>query len=332
MKGERAGAAAFTRSVPRPGGESMATVGDFYFPSASGRDRVHCRSWTPDGAVRGAVQLVHGVAEHIGRYGAFGAYLAAHGFAAVGDDHLGHGLTAADESDRGWFAESDGWEKLVRDEWTLRGRIAARYPGVPIVLFGHSMGSFLARELIARYPAGYAACILSGTGHTPVTVCRLGRVLTGLTIALRGGRYRSEALQRLAFRRYLRGVEDPVGPYAWMCRDETVVRAFDADPLCGFTGTAEPMHEMLLGLAHIARPAHMRRMDPALPVLIASGGADPVGGWGRGVRTVARRFRRAGMTDVTVKLYPGARHEIINELNKCEVYDDLLRWLEAAMK
>ncbi len=318
--------------ISASGGEGVVTVSAFDFPSASGRDRIRCRAWTPDGTVRGAVQLVHGVAEHTGRYGAFGETLAAHGYAVVGDDHLGHGLTAADASERGWFAESDGWEKLLRDERTLRNIIAAKYPGVPIILFGHSMGSFLARELIARCPGDYAGCVLSGTGHTPVIVCRLGRVLTGLTIRLRGGRYRSEALQRLAFGRYLRGVENPVGPYAWMCRDEAVVRAFDDDPLCGFTGTAELMHEMLKGLEHIARPSLMRRVNPALPVLIVSGGADPVGGWGRGVRTVAERLRRAGMTDVTLKLYPGARHELVNELNRDEVYADLLRWLEAAVE
>lgn len=310
----------------------MAGSEDFTFPSASGRNDIHGRIWLPAGAPRGVVVIVHGVAEHIGRYGEFADYLTEHGLAAAGDDHLGHGLSVNDPSELGWFAGEDGWNLLIRDEKTLRDRMAARFPGLPLILLGHSMGSFIARTYICAYPGDYDLCVLTGTGHTPGALCALGRALARREIRLHGGKFRSEALQKLAFGRYLRGIENPGGPYDWTCRDEAVRQAYARDPLCGGTATAELMYEMLGGLALIGRKSHMEKTPKDLPMLLLSGAEDPVGGWGRGVGTVYRRLLAAGVRDVTLRLYPGARHEVLNELNRGEVWSDLLRWIDERLE
>lgn len=306
----------------------MAKITDFHFPSVAEGHNIHCRMWSPVSEPVGVVQIVHGVAEHIGRYNDFAEFLAEHGYVAVGDDHLGHGLTINEDSEKCWFDETDGWKKIVQDEKTLRDRIRERFPELPLILLGHSMGSFMARTYIGWYPDDFDACILSGTGHTPGAVCRAGRMLARREIRRHGSKFRSPLLQNMAFGRYLKGIEKPIGQNDWICRDEAVIRAYDADPLCGTPGTAELMNEMMLGLEEIGNNSHIMKMKKDLPVLFIAGEADPVGNWGKGVRTVFDRFKSIGMQDVTIKMYPGARHEVLNELNKEEVWNDVLNWLE----
>ena len=307
----------------------MVKQDNYSFSSSDGVHSIHVRAWEPEQAPRAAVQLVHGVAEHIGRYDAFASFLAENGIAAAGTDHLGHGLTAQDESERGWFAETDGWNKIVLDERSMHDILRSRYPGIPLILLGHSMGSFMARTYIGRFPQDFDLCILSGTGHTPGLVCRAGMALARSEIRKHGSKYRSKRLQDIAFGSYLRGIEDPLGPNDWICRDKDVIRAYDADPLCGFAGTAGLMYDMMSGLALIGSPSHIAKMDKSMPVLFISGEADPVGGWGKGVRQAEERFRRAGMRDVQALFYPDMRHEVLNEIGKEQVWQDVLGWIDA---
>ena len=306
----------------------MVKIRDFTFPSADGVHAIHCRQWLPEGDVRMAVQLVHGVAEHIRRYDAFATYLAQHGIAVTGDDHLGHGESIRDDTELGWFGEKDGWKYLVEDEKTLCDLLKEQFPAVPLVLFGHSMGSFIARTYLGSHPGDHDGCVLSGTGAQPAAVCAAGKLLAGREIKSKGSKYRSPMLQKMAFGGYLKGIENPIGANDWICRDEAVIRAYDADPLCGFTATAGLMRDMMEGLAIIGRADHMALMDKSMPVLFIAGSADPVGAWGKGVEKVAAAFQKAGMEDVTVKLYPGCRHEVLNELDKDTVWADVLAWLE----
>ena len=305
----------------------MVKITDFKFASANGVNDVHGRMWMPNGAVRGVVQIVHGVAEYVERYHDFASYLAENGYLVAGDDHLGHGYTARDESELGWFGEKDGWLTLVKDEKRLRDLLTQWYPGVPMVLLGHSMGSFIARTYICLHPGDFDACILSGTGYQAGIVARLGMMLAKREIAKNGSRCRSAALKKIAFGGYLKGIDNPIGENDWINRDENAIRQYDADPLCGFTPTAGLMYDMMSGLDMICRDKYLEQMDKTMPVLFISGDADPVGAWGRGVRQTAKRFRWVSMHDVTVKLYPGARHEVLSELNRREVWSDVLTWL-----
>lgn len=310
----------------------MAKITDFHFSSANGSTSIHCRMWSPETEPRGVVQIVHGISEHIGRYHDFACFLAENGFIAAGDDHLGHGLSVSGESDLGWIAEKDGWDLIIRDEKTLRDRLREEYPGLPMILLGHSMGSFMARTYIGLYPDDFDMCILSGTGHTPQLFCRAGRMIAQREIRRHGGRFRSRLLLQIAFGSYLRGIKDPIGPFDWICRDENVIREYMRDPLCGADATAELIYELLVGLEMIAGSKHMQKMKKDLPILFISGMEDPVGSCGREVRTVFKRFRSIGMRDVTIKLYPEDRHEVLNELNKQEVYADVLAWIEKRLK
>lgn len=305
----------------------MVKITDFHFLSTNGKNEIHCRQWIPSGAIKGVVQIVHGVAEYIERYHDFACFLAENGYLVAGDDHLGHGYTASSE-DLGWFGETDGWMTIVEDEKKLRDLLKTWYPSVPMTLLGHSMGSFMARTYLGLWPADFDMCILSGTGWQPAIVCGAGLMMANREIKAHGTRYRSEGLQNLAFGTYLNKIENPIGKNDWINRDESAIRQYDADPLCGFVGTAGLMRDMMQGLSIICRDGHMEKMNKALPVLFIAGDADPVGAYGRGVRKTAARFRWVAMRDITVKLYPGARHEVLSELNRREVWCDVLSWIK----
>lgn len=310
----------------------MVRITDFQFTSTNGERDLHCRQWIPDGPIKGVVQIVHGVAEYIERYHDFAVFLASNGYVAVGDDHLGHGYSASRDFPLGWFGEQNGWMTIVQDEKKLHDLLIDWYPGVPMILLGHSMGSFMARTYIGLWPNDYDLCILSGTGWQPGIVCKAGLAMANREIKTHGSLYRSDFLQNLAFGSYLKKIENPIGKNDWINRSESEIRRYDADPLCGFTGTAGLMRDMMYGLSLICRDSHIEKMNKNVPVLFISGDADPVGNWGKGVKKTAARFRWLAVRDVTVKLYPGARHEVISELNHQEVWCDVLNWIQSKTK
>lgn len=307
----------------------MIKICDLRFKSSDGIHEIHGRQWIPEGKIKGVVQIVHGVAEYIQRYQDFAAFLANQGYVTVGDDHLGHGYSVSGPSELGWFAEKDGWKRIVEDEKKLRDLMRGLYPDVPMILMGHSMGSFMARTYLGWYPGDFDACILSGTGWQSALICAAGRAMAKAEIEKYGSRAHSEKLQALAFGSYLKGIENPIGKNDWICRDEAVIRRYDSDPLCGFEASAGLMYDMMSGLSIICRDSHLEKMKKDLPILFLSGEADPVGGWGKGVKKAAARFRWVAMRDVSVKLYPEARHEMLNEWNRKEVWNDILQWLKS---
>ena len=306
----------------------MVTTEEFHFPSSDGVHTVAAVRWLPAERPRAVVQLVHGISEHMGRYAPFARFLAEHGFAVVGHDHLGHGRTAAGPEEYGWFGEKDGWRHVVKDVRALRELAGAEYPGVPYFLMGHSMGSFVVRGYLMFWPGTVDGAILSGTGQEPPLTVAAGRALSALLIRLKGSRARSGLMDSLSVGRY-NGQFKPARTSAdWISRDTAVVDAYCADPLCRFLPTVGMYHDMMVGLQLLAKPANLRRMDPDTPVYFFSGDRDPVGANGAGVKKVAGWFKDAGVRDLTVKLYPEGRHEMLNETNRQEVWDDVLSWLE----
>ncbi len=300
----------------------MGNRREFTFPSSDGIHRVHAVLWLPDGPPRGVVQLVHGICEYILRYEPFAQFLAGHGFIVTGHDHLGHGLTASGPEEYGYFTD---WWDLVRDVRALRCRVGEEHEGLPYFLLGHSMGSFVARTYLIDYPGTVDGCILSGTGQeSPVTVA-LGRLLTGLSNPRRVNRL----FYALSIGAYNAKFKPARTGADWICRDPAVVDAYLADPLCNFKTTAGMNHAMMRGLQWVGNRKNLRRMDRDTPVYFFAGDADPVGAMGKAVVKVAGWFREAGVKDVTVKLYPGGRHEMLNETNREEVWADTLAWLEA---
>ncbi|MBR3861022.1 MAG: lysophospholipase [Oscillospiraceae bacterium] len=306
----------------------MPRFSDFTFLSCDGQTPIHVRRCQPEGAVRGLVQIAHGIAEYAARYDAFAAFLADHGFLVVANDHLGHGQSIADPDALGFFAAHNGWALAVDDMHRLYEQIHGEYPDLPYFLFGHSMGSFLTRSYLIRYPTGLRGAVLSGTGQQPAVILAGGRVLSALEVRRRGPRFHSEALNRMAFGNYNRPFEPRRTDFDWLSRDAAQVDRYVADPLCGFVPSAGLLHDMMEGIHFNQKPANLARMDKALPVLFLSGDMDPVGAEGKGVRNAFASFQKAGMRELRLKLYPGGRHEMLNETNRNEVFQDVLAWLE----
>ena len=273
----------------------MCQFQQFRFPSSDGSSSCYAGAWLPPEEPRGVVQIVHGVGEHIGRYETAARFLTRQGFLVCGEDHLGHGNTVQDGR-YGAFAPQNGWKLVVADIARLRRIQGEKHPGVPYFLLGHSMGSFLTRTYLIDHPGTVDGAILSGTGQEPAPLVAFGKLLAGLECRRLGYDGVSPLVDRLSLGAYNRRFRDMMG-----------------------------------GLQYIARRENLARMDPDTPVYFFSGDQDPVGGMGKGVRKVYAMFQAAGCRDVTLKLYPGGRHEMFNELDRQQVFDDLLAWLEAHM-
>ena len=306
----------------------MTKFSEFTFPSKDGVHRCHASLWEPDGAPRAVVQIVHGVAEYAGRYDHFAQYLAGHGLVVCGEDHLGHGKTV-DDGKYGYFGKRDGWTLVTADVRQLRVLMGEKFPGVPYFLLGHSMGSFLARTYLCAYPGTVNGCILSGTGQEKPALVAAGKAVASAVCALRGPEAVSALVDNLSLGAYNKQFAPNRTTADWICRDEAVVDAYLKDPFCTFKPTAGMFRDMMGGLQYISSQEALSRMDPSTPVYLFSGDRDPVGANGAGVKKVAGLFRQYGVKDVTVKLYPGGRHEMLNETNKEQVYADTSAWLEA---
>lgn len=307
----------------------MPSFNDFYFNSSTGKNRIHVRRCVPDGEVRAVVQIMHGIAEHISRYDDFMAFLASNGFVAVGTDHLGHGQSIEKPEQMGFFAEKNGWDYILKDEEILRLAMKQTYPNVPFVLFGHSMGSFMARTHIIRYPGGFDAAIISGTGNQGAALVNSGLFMGNLVTALKGAHHYSKFLNKLAFGSYNKIYENPRTEYDWLTRDTEVVDKYIADPLCGFIPSCSLFRDMMTGVKFITNVNNLKSMKKDMPVYFMSGDKDPVGECGKGVKLAYENFKKAGMKDVYIKLYKDGRHEMLNEINKAEVYADILAWINS---
>ena len=298
---------------------------DIWYNSC-GMGRIHACRWTPEGEVKAVLQIVHGIAEFVERYDDFANYLNRLGILVVAEDHMGHGQSINNGGLQGYF--HGGWFAAVADTYQLLKDTKAEFPEVPYILFGHSMGSFMARTILCKYPdSGIDAAIICGTGWQPAfALPALAKVIDA--VAKKNGEEKpNETLQNMVFGSYNKKVEHPRTAFDWLSRDKAQVDAYIAHPLCGFTASAGLLRDMMLGIAYIERKDSLSAMKKDLPVFFIAGGDDPVGSYGKGVRQAADAFKKAGMTDVSVRLYPLGRHEILNEINKEEVYEDVAQWI-----
>ncbi len=299
---------------------------DFWYGS-KGAGRIHAFRWTPEGEPRAIVQILHGIAEFAERYDTFAQYLNSRGILVVAEDHMGHGQSINGAGIRGYF--HGGWFTAVEDSMQLLKDTRAQFPDVPYILFGHSMGSFMARTVLYKYPdCGLTGAVICGTGWQ--SILGLPVVIKAVEAVCKksGETNPNEKLQNLVFGSYNKRVEHPRTPFDWLTRDAKIVDAYAAHPLCGFTASAGLLRDMLQGMYAIEQKENLAKMNPKLPVFFVAGGDDPVGSYGKGVHTCAEAFRKAGMEDVSVRIYPLCRHEILNEINKEEIFEDVLQWIE----
>ena len=305
----------------------MPSFQDFYFQSSTGRTSIHALKCVPDSKPRAAVQIAHGIAEHIDRYRPFMEFLADNGFVVAGNDHLGHGKSIRVPEEQGFFAEKDGWWRVVDDMDKMHDIMSKEYPELPYVLFGHSMGSFLTRTYLIKHPDKYDGVILSGTGHQSPALVLGGNAAASVMAKLNGAMGDGAKLDSLAFGTYLNKIENPRTKFDWLSRDTEQVDKYIADPLCGFVGKIGLYRDMMQGIKFITDKKNIAQMNKEKPVYFMSGDGDPVGDYGKGVERAYKAFCDAGLHDVFMRLYPGGRHEMLNETNKEQVYQDILNWL-----
>lgn len=300
---------------------------EFTYPSA-GKGSLHAYMWMPEGKPAGIVQLVHGIAEYLPRYEDFAAFLNSKGFLVCGEDHMGHGASIGKGDTQGYF--TGGWLAAVKDTHTLYEKMSSEYPDVPYFLLGHSMGSFMVRTFLYTYPeTKLSGALVSGTAWQPGIVLAAGKTMCRLQANKLGWDKVSPTLTKMMFGSYCKGFEDVKSPYDWLSSVREVVEKYEKDPLCGFDATIGLSYDMLLGIEMNQKKENLAKMPKSLPVYFYAGDKDPVGADGKGVKRSYAAFKKIGMTDVSLKLYPNGRHEMHNEVNRAEVYEDVLKWIES---
>lgn len=301
------------------------TLREKRFPSATGLCDIRYRMWVPEDP-HAALQITHGMAEHIDRYDEFASFLAENGVLVYGNDIASHGKSIADGVPKGYFGEKNGWDAIVQDMRTMRELVKKDYPAIPFILMGHSMGSFLARTYAGRNGEDFDAFIFSGTaGANPVIP--IAKLIAKSEIKKTGGKQPSMTLFNMSFGSYNNAFKPNRTVNDWLSRDEAKVDAYVADENCGFPFTAYAMYDVFTGLSEISNEKWAKRV-PKRPILVFSGAMDPVGSKGKGVKQVHRWLVKTGH-EAELKLYEGGRHEMLNEINRKEVYDDVLLFINA---
>jgi alpha-beta hydrolase superfamily lysophospholipase len=295
---------------------------------ASDGTSLHVHAFTPPQTARAVVQISHGMGEHSARYGRLAQALCEAGFAVYASDHRGHGKTAQRSDELGYFADERGFRTVVYDQITLLEEAQARHPGAPLFLFGHSMGSYVARGVAFRRGAALAGLVLSGTSHDHPLAYVPPRLIIAAERARLGKRGTSALIRKLTFDAFNKRIPSPRTSFDWLSRDASEVDKYIADPLCGFECSTQLWHDLLGGLIQICTPRNIALMPKTLPVLVLAGQHDPVNSGLVGIKKLQTAFEQAGMQALTVRVYPGARHELVNETNRAEVTADLIAWLE----
>jgi len=298
-----------------------------YYESRSQTQKVHAMKWIPSGEIKAILIIAHGMAEYIERYDAFATYLAERGILVAGCDYIGHGKSVVGLELYGYFCPRDPATVVVRDVHRLKKIIQEEYPGLPQVIMGHSFGSFVVRNYLHRYGTGIDGAILMGTGMPPKTLISASRFLANIQATFVGADKPGHFLNKLAFDGYNKRIKDAGSSFSWLSVNKENVDKYDNDPLCGFLFTINGFQTMSEMIYRIHNPKDMGNIPEDLPILLIAGSEDPVGDYGEGVKRAKRSLVKAGLRDVSHKLYPWGRHEILHEDEKEEVYTDIISWL-----
>jgi alpha-beta hydrolase superfamily lysophospholipase len=297
------------------------------FVSSDGIEIKYLR-WLPESKPRAVLQIVHGMAEYAARYQEFANFLNQKGFAVYADDHRGHGLTAGSIENTGHFANCNGWNLVVNDCLHLQEIIIKDYPDLPVFLLGHSLGSFIARDMVSYKNADYKGMILSGTSWNPTALVISGKLISKLQKLFSGKKHKSRLLVNMSFGSFNKKFKPNRTDFDWLSRVPELVDRYVKDDFCGFYCSAGFFDDMFTGILKIQKTKTIQKMPATLPVLLACGEHDPVGNFTKGVKQVYKAFRNRGIKDIELKIYFQGRHEILNETNRKEVYADFLRWMD----
>lgn len=300
------------------------------FLSADRCTEIHYHVWLPEGTPRAVLVLFHGMLEHSARYTEFAAALNAQGFAVYAQDHLGHGRSVHPENLHGHFADCGGNGFVIRDCLQMLTLAHAAHPKAPLFLMGHSMGSFLARQLLHQFSLPkLSGVILMGSGRQAKGLVRFAHAVTGAVARHKGARHKSDVLYKLILGSNNLRCHPHRTSFDWLSRVPENADAFATDPLNADNFTAQAYCDMLSGMLTNYDERRLAALDTSVPVLILSGDADPIGEYGRGTRRLLAEYEARGYSDATMILYPDARHELLNETNREQVTTDILAWMEA---
>lgn len=290
---------------------------------------IHVMKWTMDetSEIRAILQIAHGMAEHAERYDHFASFMRDNGILCYANDHRGHGKTASTIQDIGFFADNNGWQLVVQDMVALTREIKKEHPGIPVIIMGHSMGSFLLRNYLYLFGNEINGAILSGTSGNPGLLGVIGKWVAKIEGMVRGKKNPSHLMNFLSFSSFNKQFKPNRTEFDWLSRDDSSVDQYIKDPLCGGVFSISFFNDLLQGILDINKQENIEKMPKDLPVFFFSGDNDPVGNNGKGVLEIYNTFKSSGMADVSIKLYEDARHETLNEINKDDVYADILYWL-----
>lgn len=303
----------------------------FSFPSADGRTIIDAVKWIPEsGKYHAILQISHGMIEYIDRYKLFAEFLNNHGYLVVGHNHLGHGESVVSEEEWGYFSEKDAPDVLIKDMHTLRTIVQSENTDLPYFMLGHSMGSYLLRRYLTVYNDNLRGAIIVGTGCVEDNLSKTGKALCSVMAKFLGWHHRSKLVKSLTFGGpYKKFDMDGSHPEnSWLTRDENIVKAYYADPRCCFMFTLNGYHMLMDTVYYDNQMENIQKTPAKLPLFFLSGQEDPVGDLGEGVKKIYNKYEEAGIKDITYKLYENDRHEILNELDKEVVFEDIRAWME----
>lgn len=310
----------------------MGEKRDFNYPSTDGLTQIHAIEWIPDGEVKAVVQIAHGMVEFVNRYDRFAGVLNKNGFYVTGNDHLGHGASVVSDDRHGYFAKENGNKCVIEDMDNLRRSTMRKYPDVPYFMFGHSMGSFLVRQYITMYGEGLSGAVISGTGYQSKAALNTAKALCRSIALFHGWEYRSKFMNNMALGSYNKQFEPARTSNDWLTKDTQIVDDYCANPWNNFVFTLNGYYNLFVGLEWAEEEKNIAEIPKDMPVLFVAGGDDPVGHNGADPEKCAEEYRKAGIKDVSCIIYPGDRHEILNELDHDKVDADIIQWLMKAGK
>jgi len=319
---------ALYRTLPEQG-ESMSDL-SFHLKAADGH-QIAVYHW-PTRSPRGVVHILHGMAEHGGRYAAVADRLNQAGWSVVAHDHRGHGLSVSADGLRGHYADEHGWERVQDDVHVVQGWIASQYPGMARVLLGHSMGSFIAMAYALAQAASLDGLVLSSSDLKPTWFYRVLQVILGIEKLRCGARGTSALVRSLSFDAFARKIPQRQTDYDWLSRNPDEVRKYIDDPLCGHDCSMQLWRDMIAALKQISLPGGLAQLDPDLPVLMVAGEDDPMSDFGKGVARIEAILKKHRPANLHVQRYAGGRHELFNDIDREQVLQDLTGWLDSAIQ
>lgn len=304
------------------------TRNEFYYPSADGKTKIHAVEWLPEGEPKAILQIAHGVTEYILRYEEFAKFLTEKGIAVIGNDHIGHGTSIAEGAERMYFGPEGSWDWVVEDIKKCLEITKNKFPNTPYCLLGFSLGSFLARTYLTKYPGTLNGAIIMGSGQLPPFQISIAKFMVNNEAKKVGEDHTSPTIQKLSYETYNKYFAPNRTKYDWLCASATSLDEYIKDTMRGEDFTAGLFRELLNGMAFTAKQSNIEKIDKNMPILFLSGDKDPVGEQGKGVIKAYDCFKKAGIKDVNMKLYPGLRHDILREDCRQDIFEDIYNWMK----